>query len=183
VVESLAVRVNAAIVGLAACLFAAPFARGADYLGGEVRIYVRSGPGPEFRVLKTLNAGLPAQKLAVEGDWVQVRIPNETEGWIPIANLVNEEPASVALPRVREKLAAAEARVSELDQKVAQQAASLEELAQLKERNRVLEDDASHASATARWKTLAAGSGITLVGILIGLLAPRGSGQRSRLKL
>lgn len=181
-VESLAVRVYAAVV-FAACLSTAPLARGADYLGGEVRVYVRAGPGLEFRVLKTLSAGLPAQKLAVEGDWVQVRIPGETEGWIPIANLVNEEPASVALPKVREKLTAAEARVSELDQKVAQQAASLEELAQLRERNRVLEDDASRASATARWKTLAAGSGITLVGILIGLLAPRGSGQRSRLKL
>jgi uncharacterized protein YgiM (DUF1202 family) len=176
------VRVYAAVV-FAACLSTAPLARGADYLGGEVRVYVRAGPGLEFRVLKTLSAGLPAQKLAVEGDWVQVRIPGETEGWIPIANLVNEEPASVALPKVREKLTAAEARVSELDQKVAQQAASLEELAQLRERNRVLEDDASRASATARWKTLAAGSGITLVGILIGLLAPRGSGQRSRLKL
>jgi uncharacterized protein YgiM (DUF1202 family) len=183
VVESLAVRVYAAIVGLAACLCAAPPARAADYLGGEVRIYVRAGPGLEFRVLKTLTAGLPAQKLAVEGEWAQVRIPGETDGWIPVANLVNEEPASVALPKVREKLAAAEARATELDQKLGQQAAALEELAQLKERNRVLEDDASRASSTARWKMLAAGSGITLVGLLIGLLAPRGSGQRSRLKL
>jgi len=183
VVESLAVRVFAAAVVLAAGLSSAPLARAADYLGGEVRIYVRAGPGLEFRILKTLTAGLPAQKLVVEGDWVQVRIPNETEGWIPIANLVNEEPASMALPKLREKLSAAEARVSELEQKMAQQTASLEELAQVKERNRVLEDDASRAGATARWKTLAAGSGITLVGILIGLLAPRGSGQRSRLKL
>ncbi|HTO07435.1 MAG TPA: TIGR04211 family SH3 domain-containing protein [Myxococcota bacterium] len=175
-------RLYAATVALAA-FWAAPFARGADYLGGEVRVYVRSGPGLEFRILKTLTAGLPAQKLSVEGEWVQVRIPGETEGWIPIGNLVNEEPASVALPKLKEKLAAAEARATELDQKVTAQAASLEELAQLKERNRVLEDDASRASSTARWKSLAAGSGITLVGILIGLLAPRGSGQRSRLKL
>ena len=53
----------------------------------------------------------------------------------------------------------------------------------LRERNRVLEDDAARAAATARWKSLTAGAGIVLVGILIGLIAPRGGGTRSRLKL
>jgi hypothetical protein len=47
----------------------------------------------------------------------------------------------------------------------------------------VLEVDASNASANARWKALTAGAGIVLVGILIGLIAPRGGGTRSKLKL
>ncbi|HTO55458.1 MAG TPA: SH3 domain-containing protein [Myxococcota bacterium] len=175
-------RVHAAIVGLAACLCAATPAR-ADYLGGELRIAVRAGPGLEFKVLRTLPAGASAQKLQAAGEWVQVRISGELDGWIPIANLTNEEPPSVALPRVKDKLTAAESKVSELEKKVGDQTAALEELATLKERNRVLEDDASRANATARWKSLAAGAGIILVGMLVGLLAPRGSGTRSRLKL
>ena len=166
---------------LALWLCAASAAR-ADYIGGEVKVNLRAGPGVEFRILKILSAGMPAQKLAGEGEWTQVRVA-DLEGWIPSGNLSSEEPASLALPRVREKLGAADARVAELEAKLKEQAGQLEELANLRERNRVLEDDASHAAATARWKTLAAGSGITLVGILIGLLAPRGSGQRSRLKL
>jgi uncharacterized protein YgiM (DUF1202 family) len=179
------VKANAALLGLALGLavgsLAAPSAR-ADYIGGEVRVNLRAGPGLEFRILKILAAGVPAQKLSVEGEWIQVRTA-ELEGWIPAGNLSNEEPPNVALPRVREKLASSDARITELEQKLAAQTSQLEELANLRERNRVLEDDASRANATARWKTLATGAGITLVGILIGLLAPRGSGQRSRLKL
>jgi SH3 domain protein len=178
----------AAIVGLLSgplvcmslCL-AAPSAR-ADYIGGEVRVYLRAGPGLEFRILKILGMGSTAQKLGVEGEWAHVRVES-LDGWIPVTNLSSEEPPNVALPKVREKLVAAEARTTELEQKLTQQTAQLEELASLKERNRVLEDDAARASTTARWKSLATGSGITLIGILIGLLAPRGSGQRSRLKL
>jgi SH3 domain-containing protein len=183
VVESLAVRANAAIAVLAACLLGAPLARATDYLGGDVKVIVRAGPGNEFRILKILPAGPSVQKLSVAGDWVQVRISGEQDGWIQIENLTNEEPPNVALPKVKDKLNASEARVTELTQKVGEQTAALEELSTIKERNRVLEDDASRASATARWKTLAAGAVITLVGMLIGLLAPRGSGTRSRLKL
>lgn len=174
-------RASAAILGLWVGLLCASSAR-ADYIGGEVRVYLRAGPGLEFRILKILGPGSPAQKLASEGEWVQVRVEG-LDGWIPVGNLSNEEPANVALPKVREKLTAAEGRATELEQKLSQQTAQLEELANLKERNRVLEADAARADSTARWKSIATGSAITLVGIVIGLLAPRGSGQRSRLKL
>jgi len=174
-----ALAVGLAILSLAA---SAPSPARADYIGGEVRVYLRAGPGLEFRILKTLAAGMQAQKIGGEGEWVQVRT-QDVEGWVPRDNLSSEEPAALALPRMKEKLGASDARIAELEQKVKEQSAQLDELASLRERNRVLEDDATSASATARWKTLATGSAITLVGILIGLVAPRGSGQRSRLKL
>ena len=183
-VDNRAVVVNpsvAVLAALAAGLLAAPRA-GAEFVGGEVHAYLRAGPGLEFKILKILPEGATAQKLGAEGDWVRVRVADQ-DGWLPASNVTAEEPPNVALPRVREKLVSAEGKMGELEQKLSQQTAQLEELAALRERNRVLEDDASRAAATARWKTLAAGSAITLVGILIGLIAPRGSGTRSRLKL
>ena len=168
-------------VALAACLLL-PAVANADYIGGEVRVYLRAGPGLEFRILKILPEGATAQRLGSDGEWTRVRVA-DLEGWVQAGNVSSEEPPNVALPRVREKLTSAEGKMGELEQKLTQQTAQLEELATLRERNRVLEDDASRASSTARWKTLAAGSAITLVGILVGLLAPRGSGTRSRLKL
>jgi uncharacterized protein YgiM (DUF1202 family) len=168
-------------VAVAACLLL-PAGANADYIGGEVRVYLRAGPGLEFRILKILAEGAVAQRLGSEGEWTRVRVA-DLEGWVQAGNISAEEPPNVALPRVREKLTSAEGKMGELEQKLTQQTAQLEELATLRERNRVLEDDASRASSTARWKTLAAGSAITLVGILIGLIAPRGSGTRSRLKL
>jgi uncharacterized protein YgiM (DUF1202 family) len=154
----------------------------ADYIDGEVRAHLRAGPGIEFRILKILPAGAVVQTLGREADWIHVRF-QDMEGWVPNDNVSNEEPATAQLPRVREKLVSAEGRITELDQKLAAQTAQLEELAVLRERNRVLESDASRANASARWKSLTAGAGIVLVGILIGLIAPRGGGTRSRLKL
>ena len=166
-----------------AALALAPAPARADFVAGEVHVYLRAGPGLEFKILKILPEGAVAQRLGgADGEWVRVRVA-DLEGWVPVSNLSAEEPPNVALPRVREKLTSAEGKMGELEQKLTQQTAQLEELAALRERNRVLEDDASRAAATARGKTLAAGSAITLVGILIGLIAPRGSGTRSRLKL
>jgi len=154
----------------------------ADYIDGEVRAHLRAGPGLEFRIMKILPAGTAVQVLGREGDWIRVR-QADLEGWIPNGYVSNEEPATALLPRVREKLVSAEGKITELDQKLVAQTAQLEELATLRERNRVLESDAARANANARWKSLTAGAGIVLVGILIGLIAPRGGGTRSRLKL
>lgn len=154
----------------------------AEFIDGEVRAHLRSGPGLEFRIMKILPAGSKVQTLSRDGDWIRVR-HEDMEGWIPNGYVSAEEPASIQLPRVREKLATAEGRVTELDQKLVAQTAELTELATLRERNRILESDASRLNANSRWKALTAGAGIVLVGILIGLLAPRGGGTRNRLKL
>ena len=154
----------------------------ADYIDGEVTAHLRAGPGLEFRIMKILPAGTAVQTLGREGDWIHVR-QADLEGWIPNGYVSNDEPASVVLPRVREKLVTAEGHVTELDKKLVEQTAQLEELVTMRERNRVLEADASRMDASARWKSLTAGAGIVLVGILIGLIAPRGGGTRSRLKL
>ncbi len=154
----------------------------AEFVDGEVRANLRAGPGLEFRIMKILPAGAVVETLGRDGEWVRVR-SGGLEGWVPEGYVSNEEPASVQLPRVRERLATAEARVSELDKELGTRTAELVELAALRERNRVLEADASNASANARWKVLTAGAAIVLVGILLGLIAPRGGGTRSRLKL
>lgn len=154
----------------------------ADYIDGEVRAHLRAGPGLEFRILKILPAGTPVQKLGRDGEWIRVRVA-DLEGWLPDGYVSAEEPASALLPRTKEKLVSAEGRISELDQKLSAQTAEIEQLASLRERNQVLEADVSRINANARWKSLTAGAGILLVGILIGLVAPRGGGTRSRLKL
>jgi len=118
---------RALLIGLAALSFmaVAPSAARADYIGGEVRVNLRAGPGLEFRILKILTAGTPAQRVGGDGEWVQVRTM-ELEGWIPRDNLTSEEPATLALPRVREKLNASDARVAELEQKLKEQGTQLE---------------------------------------------------------
>lgn len=154
----------------------------ADYIDGEVRANLRAGPGLEFKILKILPAGTVVQRLGREGDWIRVRY-SDLEGWIPDGFISPEEPASMSLPKVREKLVSAEGRIAELDQKLSAQTAQLEELQALRARADSLQEDVSRLSTGARWKSLTAGAAIVLFGILLGLLAPRGGGSRSRLKL
>jgi len=154
----------------------------ADYVDGQVQAHLRSGPGLEFRILKILPAGTVVQRLGRDGEWIRVRF-GDLEGWVPDGNVSADEPASLSLPKVREKLVSAEGKIAELDQKLATQTAQLEELAALRARADSLQEDVSRLNAGARWKSLTAGAGIVLFGILIGLLAPRGGGTRSRLKL
>lgn len=154
----------------------------ADYIDGQVQGHVRAGPSLDYKILKILPAGSVVQRLGGEGEWARVRV-GDLEGWIQDSYLSQEEPASLALPKVREKLVSAEGRIAELDQKLAAQTAQLEELSALRARADSLQEDVSRLNAGARWKSLTAGAGIVLFGILIGLIAPRGSGSRSRLKL
>ncbi len=169
-------------LGLIALVVLTARSASADYIDGQVQAHLRAGPGVEFRILKVLPAGTPVQRLSREGDWIRVRVA-DLEGWLPDANVSGDEPASAQLPRVREKLVTAETRINELGQKLTEQTAALEQLNTLRERNQILEADVSRLNANARWKSLGAGAAIVLVGILIGLLAPRGGGTRSRLKL
>lgn len=154
----------------------------ADYIDGQVQGHLRAGPGLEFRILKILPAGTVVQRLGREGEWIRVRF-GDLEGWVPDGYVSPDEPAALSLPKVRDKLVSAEGRIAELDQKLAAQTAQLEELAVLRARAESLQEDVSRLNAGARWKSLTAGAGIVLFGILIGLLAPRGGGTRSRLKL
>jgi len=154
----------------------------AEFIDREVRAQLRAGPSLEYRIMKTLTAGSVVQVLGREGDWIRVRY-EDIEGWIPEGYASADEPASIVLVRVREQLVAAEARITELDLKRQAQTAEIEELAALRERIRVLESDAAQVNANARWKSLTAGAAILLAGILMGLIAPRGGGTRSRLKL
>jgi SH3 domain protein len=174
-------RVARWLIRIALVLSLAPIAA-ADYIDGEIRAHLRAGPGLEFRILKVLPAGTQVQRLGRDGEWIRVRAA-DLDGWLPDGYVSGEEPASSLLPRVREKLVSAEGRISELDQKLTEQTAALEQLTTLRERNQILEADVSRLNANARWKSLTAGAGIVLVGILIGLIAPRGGGTRSRLKL
>jgi uncharacterized protein YgiM (DUF1202 family) len=154
----------------------------ADYIDGEVQGHLRSGPGLEFRIMKILPGGTVVQRLGRDGEWVRVRA-GDLEGWMQDGFVSAEEPAALSLPKVREKLVSAEGKIAELDARLATQTAQLEELATLRARAESLQEDVSRLNAGARWKSLTAGAGIVLFGILIGLLAPRGGGTRSRLKL
>lgn len=171
---------------LAAALLAAAAgpASAQQYIRDEIRVNMRAGPGLQFKILRTLVSGEAVTQLGTQEDWIRIRMADGDEGWVPGGYVVEEAPASVALPSMQAKLASTRARIEELDRQLAGQTEAITELDTLRERNDYLEVENSRLSFSSTWKNMATGAGVVLAGILIGFMIPRGTGaSRSKLKL
>lgn len=170
-------------IAIALAMF--PLAARADYVKDEVYVHLRAGPGLQYKILKTLKSGDLAKRLAETDQWIQVQISDKESpvGWIPTGYLMEQAPASIALPQVQAQLDEANSKLAELDKKLAEQAAAIAEVETLRKRSSELESENARLGAASRWKDMATGVGIMLVGALIGLVIPRGGVSRTRLKL
>ncbi len=164
---------------LAALCVAAPAAR-ADWVDGELRVFVRSGAGIEYRILRALKGGDAVTRIGAEGEWSRIRASDGLEGYVETAYLSRELPAALELPRARERLAASEKRIAELEQNLAAQEQSLAELESTRARALELETENARLLGGSRWRELLTGAGIILAGLLIGAVLPRGGAARAR---
>jgi uncharacterized protein YgiM (DUF1202 family) len=172
------IRASCVFLWALAATFPSPSA--ADFIRDEVRINMRSGPGVEYRIVHVLSSGDELRRLANAGTWAQVRTEEGKEGWVPKRYLTKELPASVEIPGLRSRVERAEGRVEELQKQLQSQAESVRELSALRARATDLEEAPINLTRSARWKELAAGGIIVLVGMLIGALLPKGGQKRSR---
>lgn len=150
------------------------------YIRDEIRVNMRAGPGLEFRILRVLTSGEVVRRVAERDDWVQVAIPGGPDGWIESGYVSTQVPPSVVLPQVQDQLTHAEARVRELERKLTSQSDSITELEQLRARNEGLEATNADLEFSSGWQDMAAGAGIMLVGMVIGLLGARGTSRGGR---
>ena len=150
------------------------------YIRDEIRVNMRAGPGLEFRILRVLTSGEVVRRVAERDDWVQVAIPGGPDGWIESGYVSTQVPPSVVLPQVQDQLTHAEARVRELERKLTSQSDSITELEQLRARNEGLEATNANLEFSSGWQDMAAGAGIMLVGMVIGLLGARGTSRGGR---
>ncbi|MCP4003475.1 MAG: TIGR04211 family SH3 domain-containing protein [bacterium] len=171
----------AALIGLGLTW---PFQVGAvAYIRDEIRVNMRAGPGLEFKITELLTSGAEVAKLGEEEKWTRVRSPRGKEGWVPKGYVTGDPPASVTLPVVQAKLTKITAQAEEFEKKLAEQASILQEMDELREKNASLEIEVNELTWSSAWKSLATGALIIVFGMMVGLLIPRGSGTRNRLKL
>lgn len=178
--------VTALLVAAAALVAGPAHLAGAQeraYIRDEIRVNMRAGPGLEFRILRVLTSGDLVRRLAERDDWVQVSVPGGPEGWIESGYLTTEVPASIVVPELRDQLTHAEARVRELERKLGTQTAAIHEIEDLRARNERLEASNADLAFSSGWKDMATGAAIVVVGMVIGLLAPRGTRPGRKIKL
>ncbi|MBW2280672.1 MAG: TIGR04211 family SH3 domain-containing protein [Deltaproteobacteria bacterium] len=176
------IRRNVAIPAALVLALALPAAASAEYVRDGLRINLRSQPGQQYRIVKTLASGDQVARLAEVENWIQVRVDNgeRTTGWVPKGYLTATPPASVSLPRVKTRLDHAQSRVTELEAALGEQATTITEIETLRSENTLLKTENMQLSGSERWRSLGMGAVIALGGILVGVLWPRGGARNAR---
>src|SRR5262245_39907833 len=67
----------------------------AEWVRGEVTLNVRTGPGPDRKIISSIATGDRVSVLENGDGWTLVRIQDGQEGWIPGGFLADQPPAAV----------------------------------------------------------------------------------------
>lgn len=99
--------------GLALLLFVfasvhAAGAAAASYVSDELSINLRRGPGNDYRISQLIEAGARVEVLDESGGWTKIRTSGGSVGFV-LSRFITDQPAA------RDRLAAMEKRVAELE--------------------------------------------------------------------
>lgn len=77
------------------------------YVSDALEIMMRSGPGNEYRITKTLRSGTGVKTLGERSDsgYIEVQLSDGRTGWVMAQYLMNEPSARQQLAQTREELA------------------------------------------------------------------------------
>lgn len=174
---------------LASALITALFVgtAGAEWIGGEVRLNLRVGPGPTRKIITTISTGDSVTVLSRDEEWVQVQIADGREGWIPAGFLVDEVPAVVRLKRAETELSGLRKSMGGATEEAETLRSSNETLTTKNEaltsENRRLETENHRLKAGARWPEWIAGASILVVGMLMGAIMHAWTGRRAHTRV
>jgi SH3 domain protein len=161
----------------------------AEWVRGEVRLNLRTGPGPDRKILASIATGDRVTVLEHTEGWTLVRIEDGREGWIPGGFLADEPPPTVRLERT-------ETQLQELQDRLQRTATEAEELRSnnqnlsttnqtLSTRNQTLDDENRSLKAGVRWPEWITGASILVMGMLLGAILQAWTNRRaySRIRL
>jgi SH3 domain protein len=163
-----------------ALLFAADARAETGWVGDQVRLNLRTGPGSQYRILGSVETGDSVEILARGDGWTEVRSEGKT-GWVPDGFLQSEPPALVKLARSETETAELRSRSGVLGEEATKLRSENAELAARESEQRAelerLTRDNLELRAGARWPEWIAGACILAVGMALGALL-RNSARR-----
>ncbi|MFP4262874.1 MAG: TIGR04211 family SH3 domain-containing protein [Halomonas sp.] len=188
-------------LGLLLGLLALPLAAQEDQEEGDtvwvsdaLTTYVRSGPTDGYRIVGTLTAGEPVERLETNGDYTRVRDADGDAAWILSDELQDSPGAQVRLPELEQRVAELDAELEGINDEWEERTATLRQdlenseqhAGELEERNRELDDEAEQARSTVRelqarldtqeedllLRYFMYGGGVAGAGLLVGLIIP-----------
>lgn len=105
------------VLTLVAMLLVSPtlFAKGqTNYISEDIYVFVHGGPGNQFRIIGSVEAGQPVQLLGkTQGDYSQIIDHKGREGWVLTSQLQASPSFRVVEPDLRSKLKASQDKLQQ----------------------------------------------------------------------
>jgi uncharacterized protein YgiM (DUF1202 family) len=165
-------------------LAAGPALAETAWVKDQLTLGLRTGPGSQYRIKGWVRTGESFTILDRRNEWVQVRTPENGDGWVEESFLSAEPPAAVRLARTEAETAEFRGQFSTLSERVKQLEAQNGELAQADATQRdeieTLTRENLELRAGARWPEWITGASILSVGMLMGAILQSVNGRRSR---
>ncbi len=160
------------------------------FISDNVFVYILNGPGTEYRILGSIEAGQPITVSGeTQGDYSKIVDHKGREGWVQ-TNLISSSPSfRVQVPALTNELAEAKAKldqalnstdnhadeVVELKAQLSELEASLSQMQQERDSLKVAADTTAQEAQFTLWREggLIAGAGLILGVILVYLPRPQ----------
>ncbi len=185
-------------LGLALGLLALPLQAqqndATHWVSDSLTTYVRSGPTDGHRIVGTLTAGEPVERLETSGNYSRVQNADGNTVWILTSELQDDPGAQVRVPELEQQVAELTAELEgineEWENRTAEQSESLEareaRIAELEEHNQALDAESEQSRQTIRQlearldtqeedlliRYFMYGGGVAGAGLLVGLIVP-----------
>ena len=167
-----------------------------SYISENIYTYIHSGPGQNYRIIGTVNAGAAIETLKSddEAKYTEIKTQAGKIGWISTSSLQKALPAITLLPRVQEKLQNAQTKLQNIDKEhaliLSEKNQSISgkdrQIRELQNTNKVLEANIKDLEELnsefntlldtkdqrIRMEWLINGGGVLVCGLVLGLLLP-----------
>ncbi|MFK8260509.1 TIGR04211 family SH3 domain-containing protein [Erwinia sp. AnSW2-5] len=166
------------------------------YISDELSTWVRSGPGNDYRLIGTLNAGEEVALLQSNdnSNYGQIRDSQGRTTWIPLAQLSQQPSLRTRVPQLEDQVKVLTAKLANIDGSWNNRTADMQKkvagsddvINSLKEENQQLKNqlvvakkkvDAANVQLDDKQRTIIMqwfmyGGGVAGVGLVLGLLLP-----------
>ncbi|CAG9000147.1 MAG: hypothetical protein CENE_02137 [Candidatus Celerinatantimonas neptuna] len=120
------------------------------YITNDLFIYLHSGPGNNYRIVGTANAGDKVNEIDYDSDseYAQIQLSSGKEGWIEADKLTNTPSLQNRLTATQQKLKTTQQKLSTIEQNSLQQTQNSDK--QLKQLQQQLREEKSRTQALTK---------------------------------
>lgn len=166
------------------------------YISDELSTYIHTGPGTQYRIIGTLNAGEEVTVLSVNENagYAQIRDSKDRTSWLPLNQLSQTPSLRLRVPELEKQVSDLTARLGNIDQEWNQRTADMQQkvsasdniITALRNENQDLKNqlivaqkkvDAANVQLDDKQREIILqwflyGGGVAGIGLLLGLLLP-----------